>query len=132
MSSSSSPSAPLKLVAVIRFNDKTVIACQSASKDVTRQVVKNYIVGQTNIVVNKRISSDISSFTIHYILDSHGRVYCLVADSSYSQRVAFTAIAELMETFSREFGPKCANATENSLSKPAHGLLGGILQKWVI
>eukprot|EP01035_Chromulina_nebulosa_P022908 gene22908-29674_t len=131
MSSSNNNSrSQIFLIAVVRFSDKTVIATLSKTKDVTVEGVRECIASNGNIVTGKRYTTKGENYSIHYTQDAQGRVYSLVTTLSYSPRIAFTAIDELIHNYGKELGPRSASATENSLSKVAKPILDNIIEKF--
>ena len=119
----------LYLVAILRSSDKTVLSTLTKSREVTVEGVRETI-ATANIVSGKRYTSQGPAFAIHYIQDAQGRVYSIVTSPNYPSRVVFSALDELSNRFSKEFGPRCISATENSLSKISRSLLEEIASKY--
>jgi hypothetical protein len=120
----------LYLLAVIRYSDKTVLASLVLSKEVTVEGVRECVASNANIISGKRYTSQGTSYSISYTQDVHGRVYCIVTSPSYSPRVAFTALDEMISRFSKEQGPRAAGATENSMSRSSRPILEAIANKY--
>eukprot|EP00600_Ochromonadales_sp_CCMP1393_P002607 CAMPEP_0174988382 /NCGR_PEP_ID=MMETSP0004_2-20121128/20095_1 /TAXON_ID=420556 /ORGANISM="Ochromonas sp., Strain CCMP1393" /LENGTH=198 /DNA_ID=CAMNT_0016241593 /DNA_START=136 /DNA_END=729 /DNA_ORIENTATION=- len=116
----------LKLIAVLRSTDKTVVACYQQDKEVTVEGVRECVAGNASIESNKRYSFQGEYQSIHYKVDAQGRVYSAVTTRNYPLRIAFRAIHEIMEKFGRDFGSEVAVATEKSLSHASNQTMRGI------
>jgi hypothetical protein len=123
-------SSSLFLIAVVRFSDKAVIASFRRDNEFTVEGVRECIAGTANIQQGKRYTSQGESQSIHYILDVQGRVYSIVTDQKYPPRVAFMGLDELVQTFSRELGPRVITASENSLTRAAQQIFREIYEKY--
>lgn len=119
------------MVAVLRYADKSVVAVYSASKEVTKEGIRECVAGNAKIQSGRRYTVEGESQAIHYTLDPQGRVYALVTNPKYSPRVAFIALDELQKQFGKEFGPRVASASEETLNKPARVLLKEISDRLV-
>jgi hypothetical protein len=118
------------MVAILRYSDKTVVATYSTSKEVTKEGIRELVAGNAQMTAGRRYTSQGDSQSIHYTLDAQGRVYAVVTNPQYPPRVVFGALDELQSSFA-EFDSKVANATEESLSKPARLLLKDFTEKYV-
>ena len=119
------------MVAILRQSDKVVVATYSVSKDVTKEGVRQTVSGNSNIIANKRYTSQGDMQAIHYILDTEGRIFSLVTNSQYPARIAFTAIEDLQTQFA-EFNSQVAGAKEESLTKSTRLILKDFVEKWVL
>ena len=87
------------MVAVVRYADKTVVAYYSSSKEVTKEGIRECIAGNANIQPGKRYTAQGDTQSIHYVLDTQGRVYSVVTNTRYSPRVAFLALGKCTCSF---------------------------------
>lgn len=120
----------LYLLAVIRYSDKTVLASLPLSKEVTVEGVRECVASNAYIVSGKRYTSQGTAYSISYTQDINGRVYCIVTSPSYSPRVAFTALDEMISRFSKDQGPRSAGGTENSWTRSSRPILEAIANKY--
>jgi hypothetical protein len=117
------------ILAVLRASDKSILARFVRSREVTVEGVRECIASNAAITMGKRYSVQGDSQTIHYTLDSQGRVFAIVTIPRYPPRIAFTALEEMKKSFQQEFGERLATATENSLTKAASTLFQQLYTK---
>jgi hypothetical protein len=117
------------MAAVLRQADKTVVAVYQVSKDVTKEGVRECVAGNGNIQTGRRYTSEGDKQSIHYTLDAQGRVYAMVTNKRYPNRVAFMALEELQKQFGKELGPRVPNAIEESLNRPARQIMKGVVDR---
>ena len=150
-----SESPAINMFCLIRYSDKTVVASISflSGGRVSVEGVRECIAGSaTTPQPGKRFSAQGENFSIHYQIDSQvrvscveklfcrytyncrvvqGRVYAIVTSPSYSPRIAFTALDELVLKVRAEVGHKIAAATEDSLSRSCAPIFTEVYQKYV-
>ncbi len=85
--------------------------------------VREQVASNANAKSGGRYTAAGGQQSIHYILDTYGRVYSIVTHSGFSQRAAFAILDELQKDFQRDFGNKIGSAPEDSLSRTARPLL---------
>lgn len=117
------------MIAVLRHSDKTVVASYSSNKEVTKEGIRECVAGNAGIQPGKRYCAQGETQSIQYTLDAQGRVYSVVTSPKYPARVAFMALEELQQKFGKDFGPRVASATEESLNKTARYLLKEVADK---
>lgn len=116
------------MLAVLRYSDKTVVATYSASKEVTKEGIRECVAGNAQMIPGRRYTSQGDVQAIHYSTDAQGRVYAIVTNPSYPVRVAFGALDELQSEFA-DFGSKVAASGEDGLSKTARLTLKAVADK---
>lgn len=116
------------MLAVLRYSDKTVVATYSATRDVTKEGVRECVAGNAQMTPGRRYTSQGDVQAIHYSTDAQGRVYAIVTNPNYPSRVAFAALDELQSEFA-DFGAKVAASGEDGLSKASRLTLKAIADK---
>lgn len=117
------------LLVVLRSSDKTIVASYQPDRDVTVEGVRECVAGNGNIQTGKRYSTQGEAQSIHYVVDSQGRVYSIVTSPQFPPRTAFLALDELQERFRLDFGSRIATATEQGLSLAATPVMKQVFQK---
>eukprot|EP01041_Mallomonas_annulata_P003605 gene3605-7173_t len=117
------------LVAVMRHTDKIICAYYSTG-EYDKEGVRELVSSNGSAKLGMRYSVSGASQSVHYYLDSTGRIYAIVTDPKYPVRVAFGVLDELQKGFQKDFGGKVAGATEDSLSKPSRTLLKDIADRY--
>lgn len=125
-----SGSQNISLGLVMRSSDKRIVASFIKSQEITIEGVRECVAGNPSMVAGKKYSNQGTMQSIHYILDTKGRVYSIVTSPKYPVRLAFLALDELKREFSKEFGQRIATSSENGLSRPASNIFKSIFTKY--
>lgn len=126
----SNSSCNISLLLVMRSSDKRIVASLIKSQEITVEGVRECVAGNPSMIAGKKYSTQGTLQSIHYTLDSKGRVYALVSSPKYPVRIAFIALEELRREFSKEFGPRVATSSENGLSRAASNIFKSIITKY--
>mmetsp|Transcript_3566 Transcript_3566/g.10249 ORF Transcript_3566/g.10249 Transcript_3566/m.10249 type:complete len:249 (-) Transcript_3566:76-822(-) len=120
-------------VCVARIMDRTVVASYSPKKEGYCREPVMALLTANNLTLRprERVTVDGGATAIHCMADDRDRVYIMITDADYPQRVSYLGLEELQSKFlDRTDGVDVDSVEEDGLNRRVKGTFKEVLQKY--